>query len=274
MDNRPIGYMDSGVGGLTVVKQALYELPNESIRYLGDTARMPYGPRPASEVVQFAKEVATFLYHENIKLLVVACNTATAEALPQLQAALPIPVVGVIQPGVHAALRETTTNHIGVIATEGTVKANAYYDSLMASNPLAQVTQLAAQPLVELAEHENPRSTKVQHVVNEQLAPLRREPIDTLVLGCTHFPLLAEAIQNAVGPDVTLVNAGAEALTTVTAILKKQKAFHGLNPMVDHHADRYYTTGDPAVFSTIASRWLGVPVMASHLQISEEGLKK
>lgn len=274
MDNRPIGYMDSGIGGLTVVKQALYELPNEAIRYLGDTARMPYGPRPASEVVQFAKEVATFLYHEDIKLLVVACNTATAQALPQLQAALPIPVVGVIQPGVQAALRETTTNHIGVIATEGTVKANAYYDSLLALNPLAQVVQLATQPLVEVAEHENPGSAKVQHIVNEQLAPLHKEPIDTLVLGCTHFPLLAQAIQNAVGPDVTLVNAGAEAVATVSAILKKQDALHGLMPMVDHQDDDYYTTGNPEIFSGIASRWLGVPVEAKHLQIGKQGLQK
>ncbi|MBM7617585.1 glutamate racemase [Weissella uvarum] len=274
MDNRAIGYMDSGVGGLTAVKQALYQLPNEQVKYVGDTLRMPYGPRRTEEVAKFSLQIGHYLNEtaDGIKLLVIACNTATAAALPLLQEHLPIPVVGVIQPGVEAALNATDNNVVGVIATQGTVDSNAYYNGLMAGNPGIDVHQLATPDLVTLVESNEQDHDKKLAIVREQLAGLAGSGIDTLILGCTHFPLLMDEIQEVVGDEVTLVNAGAEAINLVEQILDDSDARHGIYPMSNHEVDQYYTTGSVDTFGEIATRWLDIPVSVKHLKTDANDL--
>ncbi|WP_270621893.1 glutamate racemase [Weissella viridescens] len=274
MDNRAIGYMDSGVGGLTAVKQALYQLPNEQVKYVGDTLRMPYGPRRTEEVAKFALQIGQYLNEtdDGIKLLVIACNTATAAGLPLLQEHLPIPVVGVIQPGVESALDTTENNEVGVIATQGTVDSNAYYNGLMAGNPGIDVQQVATPDLVTLVESNLTDEAEKQAVVTDQLAELIGTDIDTLILGCTHFPLLSNEIQQAMGDQVTLVNAGAEAINLVEQILDDNDARHGIYPMANHEDDLYFTTGDIEPFQKIAESWLEIPVTVKHLEADDNGL--
>ncbi|KRN77196.1 glutamate racemase [Weissella minor] len=274
MDNRAIGYMDSGVGGLTAVKQALYQLPNEQVKYVGDTLRMPYGPRRTEEVAMFTLQIGRYLndLDDGIKLLVIACNTATAAALPLLQEHLPIPVVGVIQPGVDAALDETENNEVGVIATQGTVDSNAYYNGLMAANPGMDVLQVPTPKLVTLVESNEQSESEKLAIVQEQLHDLMNKEIDTLILGCTHFPLLSSEIQKVVGEDVTLINAGAEAIKIVEQILDDNDARHGIYPMANHEDDQYFTTGDTDTFEQIATSWLEIPVNVKHLIPDESGI--
>ncbi|MDR3240743.1 MAG: glutamate racemase [Lactobacillaceae bacterium] len=272
MDNRAIGYIDSGVGGLTVVKQALLQLPNEQIYYVGDTARMPYGPRPQAEVVEFTRQMAQFLLEKDIKLLVIACNTATAAALPILQDELEIPVIGVIRPGVDAALKATKNAEIGVIATAGTVKSMSYYNALLAGNQTANITQLAAPEFVDVVENYDYTSDYARQVVIDKLAYFNKHQVDTLILGCTHFPLLAPYIKEAMGPQVRLINSGAEAVDLVIKNIQEQQIEHD-SQSVDHNQDRYYTTGDVERFEAIGERWLdNLKLNVTHLEINTTGL--
>jgi len=272
MDNRAIGYIDSGVGGLTVVKQALLQLPNEQIYYVGDTARMPYGPRPQAEVVEFTRQMAQFLLEQDIKLLVIACNTATAAALPILQDELEIPVIGVIRPGVDAALKATKNAEIGVIATAGTVKSMSYYNALLAGNQTANITQLAAPEFVDVVENYDYTSEYARQVVIDKLAYFNKHQVDTLILGCTHFPLLAPYIKEAMGPQVQLINSGAEAVDLVIKNIQEQQIEHD-NQTVDHNQDHYYTTGDVERFEAIGERWLdNLKLNVTHLEINTTGL--
>ena len=256
MDNRAIGYIDSGVGGLTVVKQALKQIPNEQVYYIGDTQRMPYGPRPQSEVLTFTWQMVNYLREQDIKMLVIACNTATAAALPSLQAALDIPVIGVIQPGVDAALHKTQDGEIGVIATAGTVNSLAYYNGLLQGSKAANVVQLAAPEFVDVAENHDYTSAYAREVVTQKLAYFKQHQVDTLILGCTHFPLMEDFIQEAMGPDVTLVNSGAETISTVAAVLAGQEIAHDAKVPAQRQDDVYYTTGNVKTFATIGGRWL------------------
>ncbi|GAB6092400.1 glutamate racemase [Furfurilactobacillus curtus] len=248
----PIGLMDSGVGGLTVVKQALRQLPNETIRFIGDQARLPYGPRPASQVRAFTWQMVHFLEAQPIKLLVIACNTATAAALPDLQAALTIPVIGVIKPGAKAAIQATKTGHIGVIATEGTVRADSYAKTIHAQNKHLKVTSLACPKFVPLVESNEYQAPIAKKIVAETLQPLLNQRIDTLVLGCTHYPLLAPFIQNVMGDQVTLINSGAETINGVAQLLD----VYQMAAPQKVGEDRYFTTGSPVMFKTIAQSWL------------------
>ncbi|GAK31261.1 glutamate racemase [Weissella oryzae SG25] len=263
MDNRAIGYMDSGVGGLTVVKQALNQLPNEQVIYVGDTARMPYGPREQAEVKAFSWQLANFLVAQDIKLLVVACNTATAAALPDLQKNLPIPVVGVIQPGIDAALA-LPGKHVGVIATEGTVKSMAYANGLTTGNSDKEVVQLAAPEFVTAVEKLDYHAPVVAKLVAERLAFFNNQPVDTLIMGCTHFPLLEGFIQAAMGDKVHLINAGAESIKVVEKIMAKNDLAHDVNEPLA--ANRFYTTGAVDEFTKIAQSWL------ADSQLSVQGL--
>ena len=268
MDNRAIGYIDSGIGGLTVVKQALLQIPDEQVYYVGDTARMPYGPRPQDEVLGFTWQMVNYLLKKDIKMLVVACNTATAAALPDLQAKLDIPVVGVIQPGVDAALRKSTDGEIGVIATAGTVKSLAYYNGLLQGNRAANVVQLAAPEFVDVAENHDYNSEFARQVVKEKLTYFKNHQVDTLILGCTHFPLMEGFIQEAMGPKVTLVNSGAETISTVVEFLDKYDLRHAAANPADHTNDEYFTTGSVKRFATIGGRWLDDKEMTvKHLDI-------
>jgi glutamate racemase len=203
---RPIVVFDSGVGGLTVFREIARLLPGESLIYLGDSARVPYGTKSAETVRRYSREAADYLLRRKIKMLVVACNTATAAALPDLQAVLSIPVIGVVNPGAEAAVTATRTGRIGVIATEGTVKSHAYTKAIKALRPDAEVFESACPLFVPLAEEGWSNTRVAREVAEVYLAPLLDSSIDTLVLGCTHYPLLRGTIEQVAGPSVTIVD--------------------------------------------------------------------
>lgn len=251
---QPIGYIDSGVGGLTVVREAMRQLPHESVVYLGDTARCPYGPRPAEQVITYTFEMANFLMSKGIKMLVIACNTATAVALEQVRAALPIPVVGVIIPGSRAAIRATKNDCVGIIGTEGTVKSAAYQKTIQLKAPKVKVTSLAAPKFVPLVESNATNLPIAKKVVAETLSYFEKHPVDTLIMGCTHYPLLRPLIQNVMGSGVTLIDSGAETVSEVSMLLDYFNIANNQHDTpVTHH---FYTTGAVAPFKEIASNWL------------------
>lgn len=267
MNTQPIGFIDSGVGGLTVVKEALRQLPNENVVFLGDQARLPYGPRPAAQVRAFTWQMVNFLLQQQIKMLVIACNTATAAALPDIRQKLNIPVVGVIVPGSRAAIKATSTNHIGVIGTEGTVKSNAYADTIHGKAAHIKVTSLAAPKFVPLVESNEMTSPVAKRVVAETLQPLLHQGIDTLVMGCTHYPLLRPLIQNVMGDDVTLIDSGAETVSEVSMLLDYFDIAAGPKTQATRV---FYTTGNAKMFDVIAGNWLGLKVDAQHVSIDGE----
>lgn len=253
-NHEAIGFIDSGVGGLTVIKEALRQLPNERLIYLGDTARCPYGPRPAKQVVQFTWEMTNFLLEKNIKMLVIACNTATAVALEEIKAKLDIPVVGVILPGTRAALKATKNNRIGVIGTAGTVKSGAYEVGLKSKAPNTFVTSLACPKFVPIVESNEFHSSVAKKIVSETLSPLQFKQLDTLILGCTHYPLLRPLIQNVMGSQVKLIDSGAETVSEVSMLLDYFDIAN--NPQYKNKQNEFYTTGSAKMFKAIADDWL------------------
>ncbi|MGI9087454.1 MAG: glutamate racemase [Chthoniobacterales bacterium] len=218
-DPRPIGVFDSGIGGLTVVSALRRALPNESIFYLGDTARVPYGGKSPATVQRYSLEIASLLMSENAKTIVVACNTASAVALSTLAERLPISVTGVIRPGAHAALAATRNGHIGVIGTRATIKSGAYERALREGNGDIRVTARACPLLVPLIEEGWLTSAITDTVLMQYLQPLLDDGIDTLVLGCTHYPLLRPAISRLLGEAVTLVDSAENCARAVRAAL-------------------------------------------------------
>lgn len=251
---RPIGIIDSGVGGLTVVKEMARQLPKEEMIYIGDTARCPYGPRPVDEVKQYTWEMIDALLLRNIKMLVIACNTATAVVLEEVRRELTIPVVGVIRPGAVAALKVTKNNHVAVIGTEGTVKSGAYVKELHKINETLIIDSAACPAFVPLVERGMYEGDEALRVVKEALKPLTNKPYDTLILGCTHYPLLSEVIEAVVGKDRFLISSGEEAAREVSTLLYHQDMTYTGNRTPTHC---FYTTGSPSRFSFIANRWLG-----------------
>jgi glutamate racemase len=221
-DSRPIGVFDSGIGGLTVVKALRDLLPNEQIIYLGDTARVPYGSRSPSTVERYSLEIASMLMERDAKLMVVACNTVSSVALPQLEKNLPVEVIGVIQPGAQAAIQETRNHHIGVIGTRATIRSGAYERTLKAINPSAEVTSRACPLLVPLIEEGLLRDDVTDQMITRYLEPLLAAGIDTLVLGCTHYPLLTDAIRQQLGEKVRLVDSARNCALAVRQQLSEQ----------------------------------------------------
>ena len=205
MDSRPVGVFDSGVGGLTVLHECLVTMPHEDFVYLGDHARLPYGPRPLEEVRRFAREIGRYLELQGVKLVVNACNTATSAALPQLQEDLGVPVVGVITPEAHAAVQATRNRRVGLLATEGTVEAGRYAELVHALDAGVAFFPVACPRLVPLIENDDPFSTETTEAVREYAAPLKDAGVDTVILGCTHYPLIRPIFQRVFGRDVTLV---------------------------------------------------------------------
>ena len=247
-----IGIFDSGVGGLTVQRAVLEALPDVDTVYLGDTARVPYGTKSAETVTLYSLRNARVLLDQGIDLLVVACNTASAVALPALRAALPVPVLGVVEPGARAAARATRTGRVGVIGTPGTVASGAYQRAIAATRPGAVVVARACPLFVPLAEEgwTDPDDEIVRGVVHRYLAPLRGEAIDTLVLGCTHYPLLRAAIAAEL-PGVALVDSAETVAAEVRALLP------GARGQGRH---RFFVTDTPERFLAVAGRFLGRPV--------------
>lgn len=216
----PIGVFDSGLGGLTVVRALRTLLPNESLIYVGDTARVPYGPKSPETVRRFARQIADWLVAQDVKAIVIACNTATAHALDDLRAHLDLPVIGVIEPGARAAIAPSTAGSIGVIGTSGTVASGAYERAIHALAP-SRVVHVHACPLfVPLVEEGWVDHPATRLIVREYLAPLRAAGVDTLVLGCTHYPLLTGAIASEMGPDVRLIDSAEETARETRRLLE------------------------------------------------------
>lgn len=259
-DPRPIGVFDSGVGGLTVLSELRRRLPAESTIYLGDNARTPYGPRPADEVRRFTLECVHWLMEQDVKLLLLACNTATAQALPQVRDIAPVPVLGVVRPGAVAVAASTRAGHVGVIATAGTVGSGAYPAAIGEADPRLTVTQLACPdlvPLVEAGELDGPRAEgAVRGYLGELLD--RDRAIDALLLGCTHYPLLRPIIERTVGPAVAVVDS---AFTTALAAEDLLDALGARAPSDAAawvaSANRIATTGDVPAFTSVAEPLFG-----------------
>jgi glutamate racemase len=221
-DSRPIGVFDSGIGGLTVVKALRDLLPNENISYLGDTARVPYGPKSPETVQRYAVELAGILLKKNAKALVVACNTVSSVALPLLNEKFPLPVVGVIEPGARAALQATRNRHIGVIGTRATIRSGAYERALRAADNGVQVSSRACPLLVPLIEEGLLNDEVTDQVIARYLKPLLSEGIDTLVLGCTHYPLLTDAITRALKDEIMIVDSAQNCARVVQEMLDQK----------------------------------------------------
>lgn len=249
--DQAIGVIDSGVGGLTVVKELMRQLPKEKLIYLGDTKRCPYGPRVDQEIIKFTWEMVDFLLNKNIKALVVACNTATAFTLPQLQNELNIPVIGVIQPGARAAIKATRNKNIGVIGTEGTIRSKAYVNALHDINSEIHVNSRACPLFVPIVEQGIFTGKQVEDVVKQSLEPIKQNnDIDTLILGCTHYPLIKDTIQKVIGKQVTLVSSSEETAREVSAILEMKHLLYKGNRTVKHN---FYTTGNLEFFSKMSN---------------------
>lgn len=250
--DKPIGVIDSGVGGLTVVKEMLRQLPKEQIYYIGDTKRCPYGPRPKEEVRQYTWEMTDYLLRKGIKMLVIACNTATAAVLEELKESLAIPVIGVIHPGARTAIKETNNYHVAVIGTEGTINSKAYVDALESIHNDVQVEGLACSPFVPLVESGEFLNKKAEKIISDTLQPLKQKEIDTMILGCTHYPLLKPVIQKVMGNNISLISSGDETAREVSTILYESNLLYTGNREPEH---RFFTTGSSQTFRKIAESW-------------------
>lgn len=241
-NSRPIGVFDSGIGGLTVVKALRDRLPNETIVYLGDTARVPYGPKSPETVQRYALELANMLIQKNAKAVVVACNTVSSVALPLLTRKFSLPVIGVIEPGARAALQATRNQHVGVIGTRATIRSGAYEKALLSTDNHVRVSSRACPLLVPLIEEGLLDDGVTDRVIVRYLEPLVAEGIDTLVLGCTHYPLLSTAIARALGSEITLVDSAANCATAVQETLDR----YSLRSPVKEHGELRVALTDSA----------------------------
>ena len=256
-DPRPIGVFDSGIGGLTVVKALRELLPNEDIFYLGDTARVPYGGKSATTVERYSLEMADMLLEENVKLVVIACNSASAVALGRLEQTLSVPVIGVIKPGAQAAVAATRSQHVGVIGTRATIKSGAYERELRALNPDISVTARACPLLVPLIEEGWLDDGLTDHVIARYLGPLTQEGVDTLVLGCTHYPLLADAIGRFLAGKAKLVDSAHTCAKAVEQLLDR----HSLRaPRGGAASLQVALTDAPDTFLAVARRALQLEI--------------
>ncbi len=249
----PIGVFDSGVGGLTVARALMEQLPRESLFYIGDTAHGPYGPRPIAEVRELSARIADELVERGCKMIVIACNTATAAFLHDARERYDVPVIEVIRPAVRRAIATTRNGKIGVIGTQGTIQSGAYQD-LFAVNPTVEAHAVACPDFVPFVERGITSGRQILGVAENYLAPLQARGIDTLVLGCTHYPLLTGVIQLAVGDHVTLVNSAEE---TTKDVLRTLTELDLLAPEDNRPTRVFESTGDPAIFERLAARFLG-----------------
>ena len=288
MSQAPIGVFDSGVGGLTVLKALAAELPHEHFVYLGDTARLPYGTKSPETVARYALQAAEALSEYGVKCLVIACNTASSVGLPAIRAHIHgVPIIGVIEPGAEAACATSKSGHIAVIATEGTVRGGAYQEAILRLRGRARVVAQPTQLFVALAEeglHQGPIADSIARHYLEPLfrAPpdlsLSRGPVafldptltpDTLVLGCTHFPMLAGAIRAAVGPDIAIVDSAATTAKCVRETLERESLTRSQSPTssVSKAATRFLATDSIERFARIGSRFLERPIDPEEVEL-------
>ncbi|WP_034428949.1 glutamate racemase [Caldisalinibacter kiritimatiensis] len=254
MDNRPIGVFDSGIGGLTVLKEIMEQLPGEDIIYFGDTARIPYGTRSRETVIKYSFQCIKFLLSKDIKAIVVACNTASAIALQEATKAFDIPIIGVIEPGANASVLATRNNKIGVIGTSGTINSEAYQTKIRQLNKSSEVIGIPCPLFVQIVE-EGWADTDVAKLAAEKyLMELKEHNVDTLVLGCTHYPILRYTLSKVMGEDVTLVNPAFETAKAVKDILKEKDLLR--NDVNRKPSYQFYVSDDPEKFRRIGGNIL------------------
>lgn len=251
---KPIGVFDSGIGGLTVVKRFTKSLPKEKIIYFGDTARVPYGSKSNSTVIEYSTENTNFLLSKKVKAIVVACNTASSVALTELKKKFDIPVIGMIEPGAKMAINETKNSRIGVIGTRSTINNQAYSKEIRKINPDVQVIEKACPLFVPLAEEGWTNHRATVEIAEEYLHELRKYDIDTLVLGCTHYPILSNVIQKVIGDSVTLIDSGVASASVVKAELEKNNLE---NDVEKKGSDEFYVSDIPTTFKSVAELFLG-----------------
>ena len=252
----PIGVFDSGVGGLTVLDECLARLPAEDFLYFGDTAWFPYGDKSPEELRGRSEAIARWLIGQGAKLIVVACNTATAAALAHLQTHLDVPVIGVMTAESHAAVQSSRSRRIGLLATEATVASGSYQRMIHAHDAGAQVTAVACPGLAPAIQRDNPFDEEIVEMVRDYTAPLREARVDTVILGCTHYPMVEKLIRRNVPADATLISSGEEIAREIADTLKRQ----GLLAEGDRQGGYAFAcSGDPAAFRTIGSRFLQMP---------------
>jgi glutamate racemase len=253
----PIGVFDSGIGGLTVARELMRQLPAESIIYFGDTARVPYGPKSPDTVRRYSREIASYLRERGVKALVVACNTATAHALATLQAEEAMPVIGVVEPGARAAVAATKGGTIGVIGTVGTIRSGAYERAIRALRPDARIIARACPLFVPLVEEGWLEHDATRLVASEYLADFARDDVDTLVLGCTHYPLLKPLISEVLGPKVALIDSAEQTAAEARRTLESRGL---LGDFAASPVRRYVASDAPDQFLRMAERFLGAPI--------------
>lgn len=252
---KPIGVFDSGVGGLTVVKELINHLPNEEIIYFGDTARVPYGIKSKETVIRFSIENILFLLKHDVKLICVACNTVSSFALPVIRNYFRVPIVGVITPGVGEAVHSSRNKRVGVIGTRGTINSRAYEDEIKQMDPSIKVTAVACPLFVPFAEEGWLEGKVVEDVVRMYLNPLKKAKVDTVILGCTHYPLLKPVIKQVLGNDVKLVDSAKQVavevkrILTTESLINKEKSSKG--------KQKFYVSDNPKWFNDLACRFLG-----------------
>lgn len=256
VSDRPIGIFDSGLGGLTVARAIIDQLPNESVIYFGDTARGPYGPRPLAQVRSFALEIMDSLVAAGVKAIVIACNTASAAMLRDARERYSIPVIEVIQPAVRRAVSATKSGKVGVIGTQTTIESQAYNDAFAAA-PHLNLTTVACPEFVNFVERGETSGPDVTAAAEKYFAPLKAAQVDTLVLGCTHYPLLTGVISYVMGNEVNLVSSAEETAKDLYRVLVEKKLLRTTQSAPEH---QFIASGDPESFAHLAKRFLGPEV--------------
>jgi glutamate racemase len=263
-NNHAIGLFDSGVGGLTVLKEVIRALPKENIVYFADTARIPYGEKSRETIIRFSIENTIFLLEQNIKMLVVPCNTATAHAIDKLHQIFNIPIIGVVEPGAKKAVSVTKNGRIAVLGTRGTIKSGIYQREIKKRLPEAEVIAISCPLFVPLVEERMLSHPVTKLVIQEYLTPLKKASVDTLLLGCTHYPLLRKAIQEFMGEDVTIVDSASTCAEEVLLTLSHEKLHCDGQNDPKHH---YYVSDDPQKFQQLGSEFLESPLTSVSLKV-------
>ena len=273
MDNRPIGFLDSGVGGLTVVRELMRQLPHEEVVYIGDSARAPYGPRPAEQIRDYTWQLVNFLLTKDVKMIVIACNTATAAALADARERYwidaGIPVIEVITPAARQSVIATRNHHVGVIGTKATIQSEAYLRAL-AAVPGLTVSQQACPAFVDFVEAGVTTGEEIESVAREYLTPLKEAGVDTLILGCTHYPLLTGVIGRVMGEGVTLVTSSEATANVTYNELVDRGLLHDPWPAGQGPQHQFLATGASDAFPRLARRFLG-PEVGSVVRVSTGG---
>lgn len=263
----PIGVFDSGLGGLTVVREIWRQMPRERILYFADTARVPYGGRSAEEILTFNRQILRFMQQRGVKMVIAACNTSSALALEQLQSEFDLPMVGMIQPGAVVAASATKNGRIGLIATEATVKSGAYRRVWQALSPRLEVFSQACPLLVPLIEGGKAYAPETEEVLTSYLAPLKAEKVDTVVLGCTHYPFLRDLVAKIMGTGVAIIDPAAQ----VVAVAKEMLRTRELENVTGEGHDLFYVHGDAGTFRTLGSHLLGRELPPAVSVVLDEG---